>query len=823
MILRILLLMTVCVVPLISQTLPPVVITTKGTSAPGDILIAPNSRVPNPPYAPSLIVLSNDGAVKRSRFIPEYAFDFRPLPDGRYGYTLFQAAGSGPRASSWVYFVDTTLSRLDSITTAPNGYNIAMHSFTVLPNGNTLLVLQEDVTVDMSKLVPGGHPAATVQQMLLQEIDASGTLVFQWRSLDHFPVTVSYENLTAPSIRYFHLNCVEIDTDGHYLISARHASLVAKIHRTTGEVMWILGGKLNQFTFSVDPSISDPAEFSYQHDVRRLPNGNISLFDNGTQRTPQWSRGVEYQLDEVNKTCKLVWQYRHTPDLYAGVQGSMQTLKNGNRLLAWGSAIQNNRTIVNEVSTTGEVVFQAELPSMMFPYKAEKIDTSFGRHAASVLIDEILPTNTYTYTRGLDTVGLKVTYHTLISFFYNTTTAVRYATSPTRPQWGELVNGKIEPTVAPPFVAPARLTITQEGMVEHGGEFRFHAPTFGLRNPASLIVYRRDTIGKGVFVPMRTRYNQLTQELIVDTAQVGEFCFGVPRVQQLAQLRAPRQITPTGGKKLLVGRPVVLQSSGLGLTQKYDIEVYRQPPSGAIKEYAVRSLTDRTTVPSNPMLLNEPGMYTWTSRAVWSDTRPGAETSEIVTDSFQLVDPFVEVVSPATQVSWMQDSAYAITWETNIPGAATIELLRDGQLVHTIVDSVHAAAGGFLWRVPVTVPEGIGYDIVIRSRDGNEVVASDQTTDKRITILKLLVSVHERSTPISCVVMPNPANSSIFVSTEHEVSEMQLFASTGEMVHRETPAGVGARIAVEHLPTGFYMLAVVTSKGTVTRPVVIQR
>lgn len=823
MIVRFVLLMVLTALPLVSQTLPSVVVTKNTTPSPGKILIAPNSRVTNPPYAPALIELTEAGTIAKSRFIPEYAFDFRPLPDGRYGYTLFQSAGTGPRASSSVYFVDSTLALKDSITTAPNRYNIAMHSFMVLPNGNTLLVLQEDVTLDMSKIVAGGHPAASVQQMLLQEIDPTGKLVFQWRALDHFPVTVSYENLTAPSIRYFHLNAVEVDTDGHLLISARHSSLIAKIHRTTGEVIWILGGKLNQFTFASDPSISDPPEFSYQHDIRRLPNGNISLFDNGTQRTPQWSRGVEYRLDEVNKTCTLVWQYRSTPDLYAGVQGSMQTLDNGNRLLAWGSALLSNRTVVNEVSSTGEVVFQAELPSMMYPYKAEKVSNGFGRAKASVLIDEILPTNTYVYTRGTDTVGLKITYHTLISFFYNTTTATRYSTAPSNPRWGEIGNGVTRTTVPPPYIASTRLAITQEGMVEHGGEFRFHAPTFGLLNPASLIVYRRDTIGKGVFVPMRTRYNSVTQELIVDTAQVGEFCFGLPRPQAISQLRAPRQITPVGGKRLLVQQPVVLQSSGQGYTQAYQVAVFRQTPSGPIQEYGITSTTDRTTVSSNPMQLNEPGMYTWTSRAVWLDSLTSAETSDPSLDSFQLTDPFFDLTNPSLKVSWMQDSAYAITWETNIPGAATLELVRNGTLVHTIADSVRAEAGGFLWKIPITVPEGTDYDLVVRSRDGNEFVASDATTDQRITIVKLPVSVADDRRYIGCEVMPNPASTSLFVSSEHEVSEVQMFTSSGELVLRERVTGLGGRLDVQHVTPGLYLLRVITTSGAVTRSVVITR
>ncbi len=40
--------------------------------------------------------------------------------------------------------------------------------------------------VDMSKIVPGGNPNATVTGLIVQEIDENKNVVFQWRSWDHF-------------------------------------------------------------------------------------------------------------------------------------------------------------------------------------------------------------------------------------------------------------------------------------------------------------------------------------------------------------------------------------------------------------------------------------------------------------------------------------------------------------------------------------------------------------------------------------------------------------------------------------------------------------
>jgi hypothetical protein len=128
---------------------------------------------------------------------------------------------------------------------------------------------------------------------------------------------------------------------------------ITKISRTTGDVMWRLGGKHNQFTF-----LNDTLRFTYQHDIRRLPNGNITLFDNGNFHAPPCSRAVEYKLDEQAKTAELVWEYRHVPCLQAAATGNVQRLPNGNTLISWGT--EHTVTEVRpDASTALELNFSA--------------------------------------------------------------------------------------------------------------------------------------------------------------------------------------------------------------------------------------------------------------------------------------------------------------------------------------------------------------------------------------------------------------------------------------------------------------------------------
>lgn len=88
---------------------------------------------------------------------------------------------------------------------------------------------------------------------------SGGMPVFSWSTFDHLAVDDAAPDIsiTGTSVNPWHGNAIELDTDGHLLVSFRNMDEVTKIHRQTGEVLWRLGGKRNQFTF-----IGDPLEIS---------------------------------------------------------------------------------------------------------------------------------------------------------------------------------------------------------------------------------------------------------------------------------------------------------------------------------------------------------------------------------------------------------------------------------------------------------------------------------------------------------------------------------------------------------------------------------
>ena len=234
------------------------------------------------------------------------------------------------------YALDSSYAVVDSFRMG-NGYKTNGHDMRLLPNGHALLMAYDPQRIDMSVIVPQGNANANVVGFIVQELDTEKNVVFQWRSWDHFQITDMVEvpgrYLTGSNVDYVHGNSIEPDTDGNILISCRHMDEITKIDRQTGEIIWRLGAhsKNNQFTI-----VNDERGFSHQHDARRLPNGNILMFDNGDYLSPEYSRALEYALDEQNKVATEVWEYRNTPDIYGNAQGSARRLASGGTLISWG-------------------------------------------------------------------------------------------------------------------------------------------------------------------------------------------------------------------------------------------------------------------------------------------------------------------------------------------------------------------------------------------------------------------------------------------------------------------------------------------------------
>ncbi|MEM7037069.1 MAG: arylsulfotransferase family protein [Bacteroidota bacterium] len=260
-------------------------------------------------------------------------FDFKWHPEGFYTYNEGNLLGLD---ASW-FILDSNFQRIDSFQ-VQGGMETDNHDFMVLQNGNYLFGGLQDSIMDLSALTFNGQPGdpnTVVIGFQLQEFDPQHNLIWQWSSFDHVFFSEWYEEFgyNPNGWRYCQGNAWEQDTDGNYLVSFRALNSIFKIDAVTGQVMWRLGGKASDFTFPNDSA------FSGQHDVRLLPNGHLTLFDNAnTAPAPtRFSRGVEYQLDFQNWTATRTWAYAYNVPMFSPAMGGYHPQPNGDALLSWGN------------------------------------------------------------------------------------------------------------------------------------------------------------------------------------------------------------------------------------------------------------------------------------------------------------------------------------------------------------------------------------------------------------------------------------------------------------------------------------------------------
>ncbi len=307
---------------------------------------APNDSTPS--YY--MMILENDGFPAFFRRMPVQVWDFKKQPNGLLSFMQ----------NDYFYTMDDAYTVIDSFTSV-NMYPINNHDFHILPNGHVVFICDDPQVIDMSRMVEHGDPDAKVVGNVVQELDQSKNLVFQWRTVDFFNILDTKTDLTASTIRYADINSVDYDAEGNILISCGYQNEVTKISRLTGEIIWRFGGMNNQFTLE-----GDTLWFTGQNDVRRLPNGNITIYDNGDPDDPEGSRAVEYMLDEESLVATQVWEYRNAPPVHAEEMGNVQRLPGGNTVIGWGSS----GPIMTEVQGDGTKAFEMFLSGGCTAYRS---------------------------------------------------------------------------------------------------------------------------------------------------------------------------------------------------------------------------------------------------------------------------------------------------------------------------------------------------------------------------------------------------------------------------------------------------------------------
>jgi hypothetical protein len=254
------------------------------------------------------------------------------------------------------------------------------HELRLLSNGDYMsFTYVTKLAVDLSGLEPFEEYDA-IADCQIQELDPTGQLVWSWSASDHVdPVTESLEpGLDVingqTEVDVFHCNSIDVAANGDLLVSMRHTNAVFYIDRSTGKVVWKLGGTaVNKDGAACIQLVNDPqGGFNLQHDARFRPNGNISLFDDHGA-SPGVARGVEYAIDHDAGTATVAWQFLgRNASQY---EGSFRRYPDGESVIGWGGNAPDMR-VVTEVDSKGAEVFDVSFSPQAAPYRAVKTPLS---------------------------------------------------------------------------------------------------------------------------------------------------------------------------------------------------------------------------------------------------------------------------------------------------------------------------------------------------------------------------------------------------------------------------------------------------------------
>lgn len=268
--------------------------------------------------------------------------------DGKPYLTYWAGDKNGGAGSGEAFMLDSSYRVVKRLKGEGPELRTDLHEFVVTDDGHALLSTINSTTGDMSNAGWGHSKNDYIYDSVFQEIDiATGDLLFQWRASEHFNPADAFmvrmwSGYTSLSpYDFFHLNSIQRDSKGNYLISARHMHQIVYIDGQSGDVIWKLGGHPESNDF-VDLSDGEATNFAWQHHARWLSEeeGLISVMANGLggffQQYAPYSRALIIKIDQGNRTAELIHEYTSLDKVLSPSQGSVQILPNDNVFVGWG-------------------------------------------------------------------------------------------------------------------------------------------------------------------------------------------------------------------------------------------------------------------------------------------------------------------------------------------------------------------------------------------------------------------------------------------------------------------------------------------------------
>ncbi|KAI5207271.1 hypothetical protein AUEXF2481DRAFT_32563 [Aureobasidium subglaciale EXF-2481] len=329
------------------------------------IFLSPRgNKVPHP----AVTIMDNDGEMVWEHYVDGQGYNFKVQEYKGEPVLTFWVGndGVGGHGEGDYYMYSSRYEEVAKIS-ALNGLHADLHEFTITPEGTGMMTIYEIYPVTLPGYIDDTD-VIWIWDCLFQEIDlVTNELIFQWRASEHHSLEETYRRIgdegrvSNRPWDWYHMNSIQKDELGNYLISARYTHTITYIDGNTGNIIWILGGKRNAFD-DLSEGDSKATNIAYQHfarlhnltdfpvlladkievhptkDVDGVTKMVVTAFDNGADNEASGirpSRGVLIEITyptvgvstlKSDYTARLVREYVHPVQFISSSQGSMQVI-----------------------------------------------------------------------------------------------------------------------------------------------------------------------------------------------------------------------------------------------------------------------------------------------------------------------------------------------------------------------------------------------------------------------------------------------------------------------------------------------------------------
>ena len=447
-------------------------------------------------------------------------------------------------------------------------------------------------------------------------------------------------------------------------------------------------------------------------------------------------------------------------------------------------------------------------------YRAFKFPWASGLPSASVMTNEILEGNTYTFNDSNDTTGTTITFNYLETILYNSVRVNRYGYAPVSPLFNDRA----------PLVYPAKVTVEPFGIDSINVDVSFNVDQIPqIMDPANAIVYFRSTIGSGIFKPLSTAYLPGTNELKVygvgETNKVGEFIFAYPDVPVVPTI--PGLVSPLNDQLVNQDSPANLVWSPTGFADKF----YLQVSTDQNFTSTVIDDSNLTTLTYTLNSLQQEQDYFWHVKSKnlagwgdWSDTW-----------QFKSTSAFIDLTFPNGGETWDTDTSLVIYWDLNVQDSVNIDLYKNDVFSRTIVDSFYSATGGYRWVLSDSIYSDTDYKIKISSIDGS----LEDMSENNFTIIYNPTDVKRTNELVTDFRLeqnyPNPFNPVTniqFNIPNREFVSLKIYDVLGNeittLINEEKLAGgYNVQFDASNLPSGVYFYTLAAGSFNQTRKMLL--